>query len=93
MASHLDGCLLLGAGDTDFSSLNGGPTSDAAFLDLLKAQTGPSLAGGGHCTHPTHAQLSKLTLQENDVAKVRGLGRLPVLSQLWHGDCYPRILH
>lgn len=62
------------AGDTDFSSLNGRPGSDAAFLDLLKAQTGPSLvtkatARGGQ--HPTHAQLSKLELQEHDVAKVR----------------------
>lgn len=58
-----------GAGATDFSSLNGRPGSDAAFLDLLKAQTGPTLAGGKG-NHPTHAQLSKLDLQENDVAKV-----------------------
>ncbi|DBB11441.1 hypothetical protein WJX82_009846 [Trebouxia sp. C0006] len=54
---------------TDFSSLNGRPGTDAAFLDLLKAQTGPSLAGGKG-NHPTHTQLSKLDLQENDVAKV-----------------------
>ncbi len=62
-------CMYNGAGATDFSSLNGRPGSDAAFLDLLKAQTGPTLAGGKG-NHPTHAQLSKLDLQENDVAKV-----------------------
>ena len=64
--------MWLPAGATDFSSLNGRPSSDGAFLDLLKAQTGPSLVGGkGKGKHPTHGQLSKLDLQENDVAKVR----------------------
>ena len=59
-------------GSTDFSSLNGRPGSDAAFLDLLKAQTGPSLVTGAGAKgkRPTHAQLTKLDLQENDVAKV-----------------------
>ena len=60
------------AGATDFSSVNGRPDSDAAFLDMLKAQTGPSLTGPSH-KHPTYAQLTKVQLQENDVAKVRTL--------------------
>ncbi|KAL3141680.1 hypothetical protein ABBQ32_004368 [Trebouxia sp. C0010 RCD-2024] len=54
---------------TDFSSLNGRPHSDAAFLELLKTQTGPSLTGSHH-KHPTRAQLTKVQLQEHDVAKV-----------------------
>ena len=64
-----------GAGATDFSSLNGRPDSDAAFLDLLKSQTGASLTGPTQ-KHPTHAQLTKVQLQENDVAKV-GCGAHP----------------
>ena len=68
--------------------------ADEAFLQLLKAQTGPSMAGPDppkNKTHPGHAQLAKLRLQESDVAKV--CFSLSVLLQqpLFGTDPPPRV--
>ena len=62
------------AGPTEFHSVNGGARADEAFLELLRAQTGPSMAGPEipkGKAHPKYGQLAKLQLQESDVAKVR----------------------
>ena len=65
--------------------MNGGARADEAFLGLLKAQTGPALVGPTlpmAKAHPGHAQLSRLQLQETDVAKVGQTACMPLLSKV-----------
>ena len=57
------------AGPLEFESANGTKRSDAAFLDLLRKETGP----GEDTPAPTLAQIKKFKLKETDIAKVGGL--------------------
>ena len=58
--------MLCVAGPLGFESANGTKRSDAAFLDLLRKETGP----GEDRSAPTLAQIKKFKLKETDIAKV-----------------------
>ena len=62
--------ILRCAGPVDFKSENGKQSSDEAFLQLL-TQSASGRAKSKKAASPTFSALTRLQLEERDVAKVR----------------------